>query len=184
MTRDDSTRLYGSVRILRDGRVRFSPWTFPVLNYLSFMVMNDDLFEVLIQGQWMMQLDLSRGRIYSANFRYSLTPDELRKLVSVLRRAGHGLERWIVPALEYTSLSSAFREEHPETYAIVPELLESCRDLPVADHWKKIRAAMFAKYEKARAEAAEKKAAPARTARRKTPLRQRQGKARRTRPPR
>jgi hypothetical protein len=99
-----------------------------------------------------MELDLSRGRVVSANFWYSLTPDELRGLVSDLRRVRNGLERWIVPCLEHTMLSIPFREGHPATYAAARELLESCRDLPVADHWKRVRAAMFANAEKVRVE--------------------------------
>lgn len=50
-------------------------------------------------------------------------------VVSELRSMGHGLERWIVPGLEFTRLGSTLREDNPATYAIVPELLESCRDL-------------------------------------------------------
>jgi hypothetical protein len=138
-TRSDSFRLYGSIRVLRDGQVRFSPWTFPFLSYLSFMVENDDYISVEMAGRSVLELDLRKGRIISANFRYDLTPDQLRKVVATLRAAGNGLERWIVPALEYTSMSGTFREKYAATYAIVPELLKSCRDLPVADHWKKVR---------------------------------------------
>jgi hypothetical protein len=139
VARRNSYRLYGSIRILRDGQVRFSPWTFPVLSYLSFMVMNDDHISVEMGGMPVLDLDLSEGRMIGASFRFHLTPGQLRRVVATLRQAGNGLERWIVPALEFTSMSGAFREKHAATYAIVPELLKSCRDLPVADHWKKVR---------------------------------------------
>lgn len=100
-----------------------------------------------------MDLYLSRGRMVSASFRFNLTPDELRTAVSTLRKAGHGIERWIMPGLEFTSLIETFRKDHAKTYAVACELLESCQDLPVAEHWKRVRASVIARHEQAQAEA-------------------------------
>lgn len=144
MARPDSYRRFGSIRILRDGRVRFSTWTFPVLSYISFLVMNPDHISMEVQGKWVMDFDLQRGRMLGAGFRYDLTPDEFRSIVSDLRRAGNGLERWIVPSLEFTSLASTFRQINPKAYAVMPEILESCRDLPVAEQWQRVRAKVIA----------------------------------------
>jgi len=157
---------YGSMRILRDGRVRFSPWTLPELSFLSFMRL-DDLIWIDSSGRTVMELDMSRGRVVSANFRYDLTPDELRRAVSSLREAGNGLERWIIPCIEHTCLSSTFREDYPEAYATARELLESCRDLPVAAHWKRVRETISANVENARAERAAKQAALGKRTRRR-----------------
>ncbi len=140
MARRDRYRRYGSIRILRDGRVRFSPWTFPVLNYISFIVLNAEHITLDVQGRRVMDFDLARGRLVGASFRYDLTPDELRDVVSDLRRAGNGIERWIVPALEFTGAANTFRRDNPKTHAIVSELLESCRELPVAEQWTRVRA--------------------------------------------
>lgn len=152
----NSFRRYGSIRILRDGRVRYSPWTFPILRYLSFLCLGD-IIDVEISGKQVLYLYLSQGRMQSACFPYYLTPDELRGTIDDLRAAGHGLERWIVPGLEWTSLSSTLRENNPATYAIIPELLESCRDLPVADQWKRVRANVFANAARAQAKRARSK---------------------------
>jgi hypothetical protein len=100
-------------------------------------------------GRRVMEIDLARGRIVSANFPYDLTPDELRSTVADLRDAGHGLERWIVLALEFTCLARTFREDNPTAHAVARELLESCRDLPVAEQWKRVRANVIARPKKA-----------------------------------
>jgi hypothetical protein len=92
--------------------------------------------------------------------------------VGELRKATGGLERWIVPALEWNSASSTVRDEHPETFKVIREILESCRDLPVAKKWQRVRADYFANAERARAkreaeETSAKRNTPATTARRK-----------------
>lgn len=138
-------RRYGSIRILRDDRVRFSPWTFAApLSYIGFQVGGH--IEMERFGRPVMEFDVTRGRILSANFRYDVTPDELRSTVSDLCKARHGLERWIVPALELTCLARSFREENPDTYAAARELLDSCQDLPVAASWKRHRATVYANH--------------------------------------
>jgi hypothetical protein len=130
--------------------MRFSTWTFPDLSYVSFLSVGTDVW-VEIAGRLVLFLFTSRGRVRSACFPYQLTPYELRKTVATLREAGNGLERWIVPALEFTPLASAFYEDNPEANAIVPELLASCQDLPVAEQWTRVREIVFANEAKARA---------------------------------
>ena len=168
MPRLDSYRRYGSIRILRDGRVRYSPWTFPVLSYLSFLV-DGDLIRIETAGRRVMDLTLQQGRVAAAYFLYNVAPDDLRGLVDDLRRAGNGLERWIIPCIEHTCLSSTFREDYPEAYAAARELLESSRDLPVADHWKRVRETIFANVEKARAERDAKQATEGKRVKTKSP---------------
>jgi len=143
-TKTAKRALYGSIRVSREGRVRFSSWTFPAQPYINFVAMSGGRVLVELTGRPVMDLELSRGRLVSARFRPNLTPKTLSTAVSVLRKAGGGLERWLVPALELTSRSTVFRRDNPEAYAIVPELLESCRDLPIADKWKRVRVRHFA----------------------------------------
>lgn len=150
MRSPNSFRRYGSIRILRDGRVRYSPWTFPILRYLSFLCLGD-IIDVESSGQQVLYLYLSRGRMQSACFPYYLTPDGLRGAIDDLRAAGHGLERWIIPGLEFTGLNSTLRDTNPATYSLIPELLEACRDLPVAAQWKRVRANAFANAARAQA---------------------------------
>jgi len=124
--------------------VSFSPWTFPSLNLISITVMNADHVTVDIAGRSVLDLDLSRGRMVGACFRFSLTPDELRSVVADLRSAGSGLERWIVPALEFTHSTRGFKKSNPKSHAIVPKLLKACRDLPIAEQWKRVRERVIA----------------------------------------
>ena len=90
----------------------------------------------------MLYLWLERNRVASASFPYDLTLDELRAVIAELRKAGNGLERWIVPGLEENQASGTVQHDHPERYAALPELLESCRDLPVAEPWLRRRQAL------------------------------------------
>lgn len=156
MSARDSLRRYGSVRVLRDGRVRLSPLTFPGLSYLSFLATAHTV-DLVRAARVVLYMTLDRSRLVSACFTYDITPDELRAVISELRRMRHGLERWIVPGLEFTSLSRTLRENNPATYAIIPELLESCRDLPVAEQWKRVRANAFANAARAEAKRARSK---------------------------
>ena len=84
-----------------------------------------------------------RHRVLSACFVYTLKSDELRQAVKVLRTVRGGLERWIVPALEWTQadLLGLKTPGHPghELAKVIPELLKSCRDLPVAESWRRKR---------------------------------------------
>jgi len=156
---------YGSLRVLRDGRVRFSARTFLGLPELDFSTQHGarlangshvwsqsdySICANLPEKEAFLFLYLSRGRVDSACFNYGLTPDELRKAVAVLRKAGGGLERWIVPGLEYTRDSITRMVENPgfpreenksglRMLKVLQELLEATRDLPVAEPWKRTR---------------------------------------------
>lgn len=149
---------YGSMRVLRDGRVRFSAWTFPSLRDLEFLVVpyqtvddyrpryvpHDHGIDIRLRCQSLILLGLHRHRVQSACVAFNLLPEGLREAVAVLRRAGNGIESWIVPALEYTQ-GALFRTDDKNKRAllrIIPELLESVRDLPVAERWKQERRAI------------------------------------------
>ena len=69
---------------------------------------------------------LDRNRVETVCFAFTLLPETLRELVSEMRHAGRGLDRWVVPSLEYTQANTS-GNANPDTYAIIPELLESCR---------------------------------------------------------
>lgn len=144
-------RRFGSIRILRDGRVRFSEWSFPGLHSLSFTTMGGTVDAVLGSRQVLCLWLDDRHRVATASFPFDLTPDELRTAVRSLRMAGHGLERWIVPALEYTQADLAASNLKSELPQVIAELLESCQELPVAERWKKIRENVFANAANARA---------------------------------
>jgi hypothetical protein len=130
-------RRFGSIQILRDGRVRFSSRCFPDLPHLGFLA-REDLIDVERAGRKALYIWLDRNRVGTVCFAFTLGPDALRELVSELRRAGRGLERWIVPGLEYTQ-ANIRGDANPDTCGILPELLESCRDLPVAEGWRRYR---------------------------------------------
>lgn len=127
---------YGSVRILRDDSVRLSPWSFPDHTYISVKDTSDCL-SVFHGGVESLFIFLKRRRVLSACFLFTLKPDQLRRAVEALRKVRGGLERWIVPALQWNQGIATVRDEHPETYRIIPELLEECRDLPVAESWQR-----------------------------------------------
>jgi len=149
---------YGSVRVLRDGRVRFSPKTLPGLAELDFSVeyacgLGDgtyvfDRVNYSVDARWpgnesFFVLWVVRHRVQSACFNFSLTPEELRKAVTLLRRAGGGLHRWIVPGLEQARDSLAqVSSPGSKTLKAVHELLEATQDLPVAEPWRKQRRSM------------------------------------------
>lgn len=146
---------YGSLRILRDGQVRLSPRTLPDLPELDFSAHYatdlghgsyvEDRANYSIYARWpgnssFFILYLTRQRVESACFDFHLSPDELRKAVGLLRKAGGGIERWIVPGLEWTQRQlSEGGARYPETVKLIPELLEVTRDLPVAESWKRTR---------------------------------------------
>lgn len=137
-------RKFGSMQVLRDGRVRLSAWTVPGRLPLDFTALPDDgsrkrEIHVHWRSRLIFLLYLTRGRVESACFDYTLTPDELREAVAVLRDAANGLERWIAPALEWNQASSTVKKAHPDTHELIPELLESVRDLPMATEWKRQR---------------------------------------------
>ncbi len=173
----DRCRKFGSVRILRDGRVRFSPWTFPGLRAFCFAQRGDSI-EVERGSRVVLYLWAPRGRVASACFAYDLGTDKLRSVVSDLRSAGHGLERWIIPGLEYTRISTSW-ENNPDTYAVINELLESCRNLPIAKQWMRVREIAFVNADRARAEQEAASAAPGKQARATPPARTPRAKANR-----
>jgi hypothetical protein len=133
-------RWFGSVRILSDGRMRFSQWSYTDLPHVSLNVTGT--ITVLYAGMTVMYIYPERNRIVSACFSALLTPDQLRMAVAALRRARHGLDSWVVPALEFNYGWGSVRED-PEMSQTILELLASCRDLPVAKRWKKVRAVYF-----------------------------------------
>lgn len=149
-------RKFGSIRVLRDGRVEFSEWTVPSHPEVDFMaehwgVNHDDRFvfestnydvSANVLGEPVFYLHLTRHRVTSAGFTYILSPTSLRKVVSLLRDIGNGIERWIIPALEYLQGSDVMKTKHADTYKIIPELLDSVRDLPVAEAWQRERRAI------------------------------------------
>lgn len=130
---------YGSVRILRDNSLRLSPWTLP--NHLVLSVWDTgDLLTIWygLLGE-VLYLYLWRRRVGSACFHYQLSAETLRRAVDLLRTVRGGLESWIVPALEWNQADAAFRDQNPKAYRIIPELLDLCRDLPVAESWQRRR---------------------------------------------
>jgi hypothetical protein len=133
-------RWFGSIKILQDGRLHFSPWTVPDLPQVAVWDSSDRI-TVLNGGVQVLYLYLERRRVLSACFVYILRPDQLRDAVQHLREVQGGLAGWLVPALEWTQdhLSRVQPEADPRRalLKVIPELLQSCRDLPVANAWKR-----------------------------------------------
>jgi len=133
-------RWFGSVRISSDGRVRFSPLTFDGLGPVAIWDRPPNSVDVLIGGHQVLFLYLHRSRVVSACFVYTLSPVELRDAVKTLRGVPGGLASWIVPALEWTQSTPTM--VRPDLIAAIPEVLESCRDLPIAEFWRRRRKAI------------------------------------------
>jgi len=156
-------RKFGSLRILRDGRVRFSEWTLAGLPELDVLAVHwtfpergrpvfDSVnygIDVRWRGQSTLLLFLRAHRVQSACFAYTLSPAALREALSVLRTAGNGLERWIVPALEYTQadLFGSTLATKQALLRAIPGLLDSVRELPVAEPWQRERRAIRSHWE-------------------------------------
>ena len=136
------SRWFGSFRVRPDGRLSFSPWSYSDLSYVAINVAGQQA-NVLVGGRSVMLLYLERNRIVSACLVATLDPEGVRTAVAALRNANPGLDSWVVPALEYNFAWSSVRED-PEMFKVIRELLESCRDLPVAKHWQRVRAQYFA----------------------------------------
>lgn len=134
------SRWYGSVRITRDGRTLFSPLTFKNLSYVSIRDKLPDGVDVVVGGRQALLLSLSRGRIASSCFVYTITGVQLRYIVGTLRVVTGGVESWIVPALEWMQSTPSMIK--PDALAVIPGLLESCKDLPVAEIWRRRRRAI------------------------------------------
>jgi len=138
---DNRTRWYGSLRILPDGRMRFSPWSYRDLPHVALDVMTDSVINVWCAGLMVMYLYPLRNRILSACFDFTLKPEHLRMAVNDLRRARGGLDSWVIPALEMSY--PQVKGSNPDAFNVIPELLASCRGLPVAPKWKRVRAQYF-----------------------------------------
>ncbi len=135
----DKARWFGSMRIRPDGRMSFSPWSYPDLPHVALSV-TGSLISVVSGGVTVMFLYPERNRVLTACFVPDLEPEKLRSAVAELRNhARGGLDSWIVPALEWNLFHSYVRERYPAVHEIIPELLESCRELPVAQRWGRIR---------------------------------------------
>jgi hypothetical protein len=147
---------YGSVRVLRDGRVRFSPRTVASAPELDFSVVYafgladgtyvENKSTYAIDARWpgndsFFMLSVIRHRVRSACFNFGLTPNEMRKAVELLRKAGGGIERWIIPGLEFTR--DAFiqvptsDDRGRKMLMVIQALLKANRDRPIAKQWKR-----------------------------------------------
>jgi hypothetical protein len=129
---------FGSMRILRDGRVRFSARTHPGLPELDYLVIQGqeparDGVVVRWRGTPIFHVFTARHRVESTCFDYTLTPEALREAVSILRDAGNGLERWIVPGLQWCQRDFArmkSKDSNREALmAVIPQLLSSAQAL-------------------------------------------------------
>jgi len=147
-------RRYASVRILADGRVRYSSevGAVPSLQFCAIRY-HEDLsgewiydsarygLEAEQDGQPTLIMFVKQSRVYTACFSYDLDPATLKKAVATLRKHGQGVERWLAPALMRTQLSLTKLESNPAMLKAIPKLLESVRDLPVSGVWtRQIRA--------------------------------------------
>lgn len=127
---------FGSMRILRDGRVRFSARTHPGLPELDYLVIQGqgparEGVVVRWRGNPIFHVFTVRHRVESTCFDYTLTPDALREAVSILRDAGNGLDRWIVPGLEWCQRDfAAMKSKDANREALmeaIPKLLRSAK---------------------------------------------------------
>jgi hypothetical protein len=109
-----------------------------------------------------------RNRILTASFPADLNPEQLRETVAELRQARHGLESWIVPALEWVLFQEFKSGYFPKLRQIIPDLLASCRELPVAARWKRIRENVRASAKRDALKSAEEGIRLARAPRRRT----------------
>jgi len=137
-------RWFGSFRVLPDERLSYSPWSYLDAPFLALNVASDRV--TVVGGDLeVMYLYLERNRIASACFLATLTADELRTAVATLRNAAPGLNSWVIPALEFSLAWRSVRED-PEKSRFILDLLESCRDLPVAKRWQRIRTLYFTNF--------------------------------------
>jgi hypothetical protein len=148
--------------------MRFSDWSYTDLPHVNFQVVTDGVITVRCANLAVMFLYPLRNQILSACFLFDLKPEQLRLAVADLRDARGGLDSWVVPALEFTFGVHAVRRDHPDTFKIIPELLASCRDLPVAPRWKRVRAQYFINQRVAPPVLPAEEDTPARKSRRKT----------------
>jgi hypothetical protein len=119
------------MRILRDGRVRFSARAFPGLPWLSFL--KSDHVSTEIWGRAVLHLRMKQGRVVGASFVPDLTPTELGDAVYALEAAGRGLERWITPALRETQARLSGKDWGQDLLKAIPGIMDSVRHLAVAE---------------------------------------------------
>jgi hypothetical protein len=136
----DRARWYGSLRVLPDGRMRFNPWSYKGLPHVSLQVTTGDI-TVRSANLTVMYLFVERRRVVSACFDFTLKAEQLRLAVADLRDARGGLDSWVIPALEMSY--PQVKGNNPDAFDVIPELLASCRGLPVAPKWKRVRAQYF-----------------------------------------
>jgi len=154
-----SGRKFGSLRILDDGRIRYSAWTVPGfwgasinVNYLSFdledrEIYNTSSYSVMIRWgtEPIFLLYVTRHHVLEAQFTHNLTPEQLREAVSVIRRMGNGLEKWITPGLAHLQYwmaptgSEKLTSEKKAVLEIIPGLLRSVRSIPIARPWRPLQ---------------------------------------------
>ncbi len=137
----DRARWYGSLRLMPDGRMRYSQWSYKGLPHVALQVVTDGKINVYTAGLAVMYLYPLRNRILSACFDFTLNARQLRSAVADLRDARGGLESWVIPALEMSY--PQVKGSNPDAFNVIPELLASCRGLPVASKWKRVRAQYF-----------------------------------------
>jgi len=146
----ERTRTYGSIRILRDGRVRFSAAPGPVPS-LEFSVQRHHWQEPGLyvydsasygiaacrNGETLLSLFVGRSRVESACFNINLDAATLRRAVADLLKTGNGVERWLAPGLERMREGLTKLGRNPRALKAIPGLLASLRDVPVAEEWKR-----------------------------------------------
>lgn len=146
-------RKFGSMRILDDGRVRYSAWTVsglqPLVVFAHYRCVglddedidNTSTYSVMLS--WaerpIFLISVRQHRVESTQFTYNLTPEELRHAVSVVRHMKNGLEKWIIPGLARMEWGLWEKPQNPKakaTLATIPSLLRSVRSLPIARRWR------------------------------------------------
>jgi len=137
------SRIYGDIRILSDGRIRFvaQPGAIHALKYSvqrhhwrepGVWVYDSADYSIAVQrrGEIVLFLSVVRSRAASACFNINLPPDTLRRAVADLRKTGNGVERWLTPGLERMREGLEKRGRNPEALEVIPGLLRSLRDVP------------------------------------------------------
>src|SRR4051812_47323471 len=94
--RSKRRKWYGSVRIARDGRPRFSPLIFENAGHVTISDGSPSTINVFVGHREVLLLYPWPRRIVSACFVYTLMAEELCDAVETLRGVTGGLEDWIV----------------------------------------------------------------------------------------
>jgi hypothetical protein len=132
---------YGSIRVLRDGRVRFDARTRPGIPELDFAVSyvvgladgtyvedrsNYAIYARLPENSRFFMLYLEQRRVQSSCFNFKLSPRQLRKGIAILLQADEGLRPWVKAGLEQTlrALSGA-GGSNPALLKAIPALLKT-----------------------------------------------------------